>query len=102
MELTFFLLLLKKVKGVRDYHHISPKTPAPQSKPVPRGSICFYLNSTDPTQLIHWSLKNQGVEPPNLLGLSCRLRLDCGMTFPTVGDGMLDGLKGVVNRWLLP
>ena len=32
--------------------------------------------------LIHWSLKFQGVERPNLLGLSCRLRLDCGMTFP--------------------
>ena len=32
-------------------------------------------------QLIHWSLKYQGVEHPNLLGLSCRLRL---MTFPTL------------------
>ena len=36
------------------------------------------------TQLIHWSSKNQGVERPNLFGLSCRPRFDCGMTFPTV------------------
>ena len=35
-------------------------------------------------QLIHWSLKYQGVERPNLLGLSCRLRLECGITFPTL------------------
>ena len=35
-------------------------------------------------QLIHWSLKYQGVERHNLLGLSCRLRFDCGMTFPTL------------------
>ena len=33
---------------------------------------------------IHWSLKNQEVERPNLLGLSSRLRFDCGMTFPTL------------------
>ena len=33
---------------------------------------------------IHCSLKYQGVERPNLLGLSCRLRFDCGMTFPTL------------------
>ena len=35
-------------------------------------------------QLIHWSLKYQGVEHPNLLGLSCWLRFDCGMTFHTL------------------
>ena len=35
-------------------------------------------------QLIHWSLKYQGVERPDLLGLSCRLRFDCGMTFPSL------------------
>ena len=33
-------------------------------------------------QLIHWSLMYQGVERPNLLGLSCRLMFECGMTFP--------------------
>ena len=33
------------------------------------------------SQLIHWSLKYQGVERPNLLDLSCRLRYECGMTF---------------------
>ena len=32
----------------------------------------------------HWSLKYQGIERPNLLGLSCRLRSECGMTFPTL------------------
>ena len=35
-------------------------------------------------QHIHRSLKHQGVERPNLLGISCRLRFDCGMTFPTL------------------
>ena len=35
-------------------------------------------------QLIHWNLKYQGVERPNLLGLSCRLRFDCGITLPTL------------------
>ena len=35
-------------------------------------------------QLIHWSLKYQGVERPYLLGHSCRLRFDCGMTYPTL------------------
>ena len=33
---------------------------------------------------IHRSLKYQGVERPNLLGLSSRLRFDCGMTFPAL------------------
>ena len=36
-------------------------------------------------QLIRWSLKYQGVESLiNLLGLYCRLRFECGMTFPTL------------------
>ena len=35
-------------------------------------------------QLIHWSLKYQGVARPNLKGISCRLRFECGMTFPTL------------------
>ena len=35
-------------------------------------------------QLIHWSLKYQGVEPPNLKGLSCRPRFEYGITFPTL------------------
>ena len=35
-------------------------------------------------QLIHWSLKYQGVEPPNLKGLSCRPRFECRMTFPVL------------------
>ena len=35
-------------------------------------------------QLVHWNLKCQGVESPNLLGFSYRLRFDCGMTFPTM------------------
>ena len=35
-------------------------------------------------QLIHWKLKYQVVERPNLLGLFCRPRFQCGMTFPTL------------------
>ena len=35
-------------------------------------------------RLIHWSLKNQGVERPNLQGVSSRPRFECGMTFPTL------------------
>ena len=35
-------------------------------------------------QLIHWSLKYQGVERPNWQGFSCRHRFECGMTFPTL------------------
>ena len=35
-------------------------------------------------QLIHCSLKYQGVERPNMLGLSCWLRFECGMTFPAL------------------
>ena len=35
-------------------------------------------------QLIHWSLKYEGVEPPNLQGVSCRPRFESGMTFPTL------------------
>ena len=55
------------------------------------------------SQLIHWSMNYQGVERPNLLGFSCRLRFECGMTFPTLFDSItLDGFKGAVNRWLLP
>ena len=35
-------------------------------------------------QPIHWSLKYQGVERPNLQGVSCRPGYDCGMTFCTL------------------
>ena len=35
-------------------------------------------------QLIDFSLKYQGIERPNLIGLSCRLMFDCGRTFPTL------------------
>ena len=54
-------------------------------------------------QLIYWSLKYQCVERLNVLGLSCRLRFECGMTFPTLvfDVGTLDWFKGAVNRWLL-
>ena len=58
------------------------------------------------------SLKYQGVERPNFLGLSaCRLRLKCGMTLPVWVQGFkviascmgeLYGFKGAVNRLLLP
>ena len=54
--------------------------------------------------LIHWSLKYQGVEPPNSQGVSCRPKFECGMTFPYIvfDTGTLDWFKGAVNRWLLP
>ena len=45
-------------------------------------------------QLIHWSLKYQCVERPKLLGLSCRLRFDFGMTFVT--------LCLIPERWMGP
>ena len=51
---------------------------------------------------LHWSLKYQGVECPNLLDLLSWLRFECEMTFPTMFDtGMLDGFKGAVNCWFL-
>ena len=54
-------------------------------------------------QLIHWSLKYQCVERPNLLDLSCRLRFECGMTFPTLCLTPERWMSsGAVNRWLLP
>ena len=34
--------------------------------------------------LIHWSLKYQSVERPNLLGLTSRLTFEYGMTFPSL------------------
>ena len=53
-------------------------------------------------QLIHSSLKYQGVERPNLQGVCCRPRLVCGITYPTMClTGTLDGFKGGVNRLLL-
>ena len=51
-------------------------------------------------QLIHWSLKYQGEERPNSLGQSCRVRTECGMTFPTLGlssKRSMDGFNGAVN-----
>ena len=55
-------------------------------------------------QLIHWSLKYQGVERPNLLGLTFRLmvRMWNELLYTVVDTGMLDGFKGAVNHWLLP
>ena len=35
-------------------------------------------------QLIHWNLKYQGEETPNLQGVSCWPRFECGITFPTL------------------
>ena len=35
-------------------------------------------------KLIHWCLKYQGLERPNLHGVSCWPRFECGMTFPTL------------------
>ena len=43
-------------------------------------------------QLIHWSLKYQGVVHHNLQGLSYWLRLECEMTFPT--------LCLILERWI--
>ena len=55
---------------------------------VQRASNCFYARDRQfelRPQLIHWSLKYRDVQRPNLLCLSCRLRFECGMTFPTLG-----------------
>ena len=43
----------------------------------------FNLSKLRP-QLIHWSSRYLGVERHNLLGLSCRRRFECGITFPTL------------------
>ena len=56
-------------------------------------------------QLIHWSLKYQGIERPNLLGLSCQPRFECGMTFPTLclaPGGWMGSRVHAVSRGLLP
>ena len=48
--------------------------------------FCFSQSSTVDElrpQLIHWSLKYQGVKRFNLQGVSCPPRFVCGMTFPT-------------------
>ena len=55
-------------------------------------------------QLIHWSLKYQGVERPSLKYQGVErlwIRIDCGMTSPTLCL-MLYGFKSAVNRWLPP
>ena len=41
-------------------------------------------NTTLWLEVIRWSLKYHGVERPYLLGISCRLRFECGMTFRTL------------------
>ena len=58
------------------------------------------VRHTQAMQLIDKSLKYQGVERPNLQGVSCRPRRLCGMTFPTLcfDSGTLDGSKGAVYR----
>ena len=54
-------------------------------------------------QLIHCSLKFQGVERLNLQGVSCRPRFECSnLPYAVFDTRMLGGFKGAVNRWLLP
>ena len=62
-------------------------------------SVSFQLELRP--QLIHWSLKYQGVELPNSQGVSCWPRFVCGITFPYTGT--LDGLRvlSTVAAWLL-
>ena len=57
-----------------------------QSLSVQRASICFYWFDKLELrpQLIHWSLKYQGLERQNLQGVSSRRRFECGMIFPTL------------------
>ena len=57
--------------------------PYPMMAHTPYASLRYRLTELR-RQLIHWSLKNQGVEPPNLQGVSCRTRFECAMTFPTM------------------
>ena len=47
-------------------------------------SFHLLLLEFDIRELIHWSLMYQGVGRPNLQGLSCRIRFECGMTFHTL------------------
>ena len=54
------------------------------SSELPSASTIAFDVSELRLQLIHSSLKYQGIERPNLLGLSCRFRFECGMTFPTL------------------
>ena len=49
-------------------------------------------------QLIHWSLTYQGLERPNLLDLSYRLRFECGMTFPTLCNDLLTPESWISSR----
>ena len=51
--------------------------------------------------LIHWSLKYQGVERSNLLGLSGLLRFECGMTFPTLYLILERWMGSRVQSWLV-
>ena len=57
-------------------------------------------------QLIHWSLRCQGVVCPNLRGVSCRSRFECMMDdFPTLcltPERFMSLPEHGVNRWLLP
>ena len=52
------------------------------------GSLLPLLSEVDILKLrphlIHLSLKYEGVDRPNLQGVSCRTRFECGMTFPTL------------------
>ena len=54
-------------------------------------------------QLIHLSLKYQGVERPNLQGVSCRRRFECGMTrWPSLHCLWYQNSEWVQACWLLP
>ena len=52
-----------------------------------------------------WSLKYQGVERPNLLGLSyvpAQVRMLNDLPYTVLDTGTLHGFNGAVNRWLFP
>ena len=71
-------------------------------------SLCFdlllpeFVISELWPQLIHWSLRCQDVECPNLQGVSLKPKIRNNLPYTVFDTGMLDGLKWAVNHWLLP
>ena len=68
--------------------------------------ITFRSSYMQGWSLISWSnilgsLKYQGVEPPNLQGVSCRPRLYV-LPYTSFDTGTLVMFKGAVNSWSLP
>ena len=70
------LTMLYKVKNSNSNHSLFSERPSASTR-------VRYIPELRPHP-IHWSLKYQGEEPPNLQGVSYRPRFECGMTFPAL------------------